>query len=338
MNETPPLASRYTEILLAVARDKGVDPARLLGDDAAKLLKSGWKSWDNQTLGEVNSRLAFALEDEFWGLLGHDRVPIGSLQFALELGCLSGNLGEALTRIFTFYGLVTKGIRPALIQQGDTAAIAMELPEVEPEYAAFVCEWWLWLWHFLAQWLAGVEIDRAQVEFPHSAIGSLEDYRTAFGPNCKFQRGEARVTFDRKVLSLRVMKTPLDVELMYRKVKVVLSAPEVEKSWRTIVLNALNAELSKKASFPTMSQLAATWGLCAQTLRRRLVDEGTSYRELKAEVRANAATRLAGMHFAKWSDIAEGTGFAEVNGLARFIRHTTGMTLEEFRLQRASSF
>lgn len=329
--ETPPLASRYTEILLDIARDKGFDPADLLGSKACLLARKGPRTWDNHTLGEVSTGLILLLDDQFWGLLDKENVPTGSVRFACEIGTLCEDLGLALNKMFALFGLLAKGVTFQLIEDEDTASIVMDLPGVDDRYSEFLIEWWLWLWHFLAQWLVGAEVDRVKVTFPHPAIGSLDDYRRAFGPSCQFQQGAAKITFARKALSLRVIKTLADVEAMHEKVAVVLSAPEVQKSWRTIVKNALNAELVKTAELPTMAELAASYGVCEQTLRRRLADEDTTYRVLKAEVRALAATRVLAVGVKRWSDVAEKAGFSEVNGFSRFIRGTTGMTLAEYR-------
>jgi AraC-like DNA-binding protein len=325
------LATQYTEILLETARQNGLDCNALFGDEPVFATRGRKPKWNNYHLGVMQMNLKHTMKDEFWGMLGDARVPLGTFRFACELCTLSATLGEALTRAYRLYGLVSDGVRFRLDVEGELASIIMELPGRTTQRNDFLFEWWLWLWHFIAQWFVGAEIDLVQVEFPHPPIGEREHYEAAFGPNCRFGAGAARITFDKAALDRRIIRTVADVDRMHTKKVVTLGTPEIERSWKSIVKMALATHLEQTNTMPTLEQLAEEQGVCGQTLRRRLHAEGASYRALKAQVRGEAARRYLARQGATMSEVASRAGFAEPNGLTRAIRSWTGLSVTEFR-------
>jgi AraC-like DNA-binding protein len=325
------LPRHYTEILLRTAEAKGIDCTALFGDQPAADLKDARARWSHYQLGVVSKNLKSVSGDELWGL-AQGFVPRGSFQFACELCTLSDTLGEALQRAFRFFFYCTDGVRFDLEVEGDEACIVMELPGLETEAAGLLYEWWLWLWHFTAQWLVGAEFAVIRVEFPHKPIGPREDYDATFGPAWRFEGEAARITFPAGALRRRVIRTIADVDAMHRKTTVTLRPPpELPLSVRTLVTQALFRHLKLHRAAPTLEALADEQGICSQTLRRRLRAEGVSYRGLKAEVRQELAQRYLREEGATVTEVAARTGFAEANALTRAVRSWTGLSMSEFR-------
>jgi AraC-like DNA-binding protein len=325
------LASQYTEILLETARQNGLDTNALFGDEPVFATRGRKPKWDNRQLGLTSANLKHTLGDEFWGMLGDARVPLGTFRFACEICTMCDTLEEALQRTFRLYRLVSDGVRFRLDVDGDLASITMELPGRLTQRNDFLFEWWLWLWHFISQWFVGAEIALMRVDLPHRPIGEREHYDAVFGPDCHFGGDMARITFRAADLHRRVVRTLKDVDAMHNKISVSLSAPEIEKSCRTIVKTTLTVHLEKNNAMPTLEELAMEQGVCGQTLRRRLQAEGASYRALKAEVRGEVARRYMTRQGATMSEVASRAGFAEPNGLTRAIRSWTGLSVTEFR-------
>jgi AraC-like DNA-binding protein len=330
MNDSS-LPRQYIEILIKNAQAKGIDWAALFDDEPKQGLSRRRTRWNNYQLGVVSKKLKMVLQDEFWGM-GESRVPSGSFRFACELCALSDTLEEALTRAFRLFELTTDTVTFRLTSADGVASVTMALAGEMTEGSGLLYEWWLWLWHFIAQWMIGAEIPVIQVDFPHPPIGDAEDYDATFGANWRFRRDHAQISFPAWSLQRRIIRTVADVEQMHTKTAVSLSfSPDVDLSLKTMVASALAAHLKQNGVMPTLEALAGEYDVCGQTLRRRLQREGTSYRAIKAEVRTDAARRCIGQEGATISDAAARAGFAEANGLVRAIRAWTGLTASEFR-------
>lgn len=89
--------------------------------------------------------------------------------------------------------------------------------------------------------------------------------------------------------------------------------------------------LASPHSLPDFDAVAARLGMSTRTLRRRLSEEGTCFRELVHRFRMDRVTELLGD--ARWSskEIAGMVGFDEANSLRRAFKAWTGRTLGAHR-------
>lgn len=78
-------------------------------------------------------------------------------------------------------------------------------------------------------------------------------------------------------------------------------------------------------------QLARRISLSPRTLRRRLVDEGTSYNAILAEVRQGRAMELLTTTRLSMENVALHLGFSEVSSFYRAFKSWTGSTPSRFR-------
>lgn len=85
----------------------------------------------------------------------------------------------------------------------------------------------------------------------------------------------------------------------------------------------------------TQSEVAKTLGLSVATLRRRLDEEGVSFRTLRQQVLNEAAKTL--MDRGKWSgEVAEALGFADFRSFTRAFKHWNGITPASYRARRGA--
>ena len=87
---------------------------------------------------------------------------------------------------------------------------------------------------------------------------------------------------------------------------------------------------------PTVDALCQEFHLTPQTLRRRLVEEGTSYQQLKNDLRCRAVMTQLENPDIPIGEIAYRVGFAEPTVLTRAFRKWTGMTPESYRQRHCS--
>jgi AraC-like DNA-binding protein len=97
------------------------------------------------------------------------------------------------------------------------------------------------------------------------------------------------------------------------------------------VRNILRANVGAGEPPPSIEDIAADLAMSSQTLRRRLRDERSSYRALKAEARREVAIAVLANEGATISDASIAAGFAEANALTRALRNGDGISSSELR-------
>ena len=89
--------------------------------------------------------------------------------------------------------------------------------------------------------------------------------------------------------------------------------------------------LSARGDFPDMAALASAHNMSERTLRRRLAEEGTSYRDLLDEVRSHLAREYLRDTPLNVVDIASLLGFEDVANFRRAFRRWTGLAPQQYR-------
>jgi AraC-like DNA-binding protein len=75
-------------------------------------------------------------------------------------------------------------------------------------------------------------------------------------------------------------------------------------------------------------------GLSARTLHRRLADEATSFQRVLDGVRRDAAIRRLLDRERQLKTVAAAVGFSDMRGFRRAFKRWTGLSPQQFRLER----
>ncbi|MFI2237356.1 AraC family transcriptional regulator [Streptomyces chrestomyceticus] len=350
--DTVPLlqAARISPLLL------GDERARIGADRFARLVK------------EVQR----ATGDEFLGLgpLPSRRGTFAMMGLAC-LGC--PDLGTALERAVRFYGLFPGGPEMVVTVEGEGGAGACSAgPGIAsgagpgsgygygygatyglgaapataefsirtdlrpyPE-ATFLAESVMIIWHRLSSWLIGRRIPLRHARFAHPAPAHAHEYELLFGCAVRFGAPRTAAAFDARWLAAPVVRDEAALTAMLRRAPAdLLSRREygttvTERVRRTLVL-ALRA--AGPARLPEVAEVAARLAVSPATLRRRLQEEGTSYRRLKDAVRRDAAISSLAAGREPIAELAARLGFSEDTAFHRAFRRWTGTTPGAYRLR-----
>ena len=82
---------------------------------------------------------------------------------------------------------------------------------------------------------------------------------------------------------------------------------------------------------PSMEHIAAEWGMTSRTLRRHLLQEGMTFRELLDEVRVALACEMIGRANMGHREVADRLGFNDSSAFIQAFRRWKGVTPSEFR-------
>jgi AraC-like DNA-binding protein len=323
----PGLINKYATTLLSSARAHGFDEdsiRRQLG----RAYHDGHFSGEDYVV--ISREVKLLMQDELCGLT-RNRVRIGCFQMMCQLALSCSTLGAALDRAFSFYRLISEDIGFTLEEGGD-AVVRIWLREPELDRHHMLYEWWAIFWSHFAGWLIGEEVPLMSAEFPHPQAGDLAEYAEVLAPDCRFGRPEALVRFDRRFLARRLIRNEQDLARFISVTRVdLVNMPGVERSFRAQVRNAISSHLQHHEEFLSMTAVAREFGMSSQTLRRRLEEYDTSYRQIKEEVRREAVMRWLRHPDISIGEISLRAGFSEKNGLFRAVRSWVGMTPAEYR-------
>ncbi|WP_198351046.1 AraC family transcriptional regulator [Flavisphingomonas formosensis] len=321
------MTHHFAQTLLDCAARRGLDPC-LLTDGR---MLAGDEQWHGQDFYNFLYRVGDALQDEYFGLAS-DRCPPGTAQLGIEMLVLSEDLGDALQRSCRFYRIASKGLRLRLVQSGEMAIFEIMLAEPACDEGHFLTEWTMLRWYMLCQWLIGEEISLERVDFPHAMQTALADYTEVFGHNIHFSQQTARFFFSIHYLSRKVIRRLKNIEGDWvRRRAAEFTEPDIYRAWKELLKAALRARMARMNPIPTMEKLAEEFGVCGQTLRRRLKAERTSYRKLKAEARREMVLEGIRNEELTLGQISLMAGFAETNGLVRAMKSWTGLTPSQYR-------
>ncbi|MFI9203760.1 AraC family transcriptional regulator ligand-binding domain-containing protein [Streptomyces sp. NPDC053048] len=331
------LAVHHVRAALGGAHRLGIDTVPLLqqagippllpGDDRARVSAE-------QFAGLIRA-LHRATGDEFLGL---GPAPSRPGTFAMMchacLGCR--DLGTAIRRAARFYGLFPGGPALALEREDDEAFFTLrddlrDLPE-----GRFAAECVLAVWHRLAGWLTGRRIPLLRVGFACPAPPHADEYATVFGCPVRFGAVRTGAAFDARWLAAPLVRDEESLRELLRGAPAGLMGRRddrttVTEQVRRAFVRALRE--GRPPRLPEVAQLAARLAVSPATLRRRLREEGTSYRLLMDQVRRDAAITGLTEGREPIAELAARLGFSEDTAFHRAFRRWTGVTPGTYRLR-----
>ncbi|MGH4032422.1 AraC family transcriptional regulator [Actinomycetota bacterium Odt1-20B] len=295
-------------------------PPLLLGDDRARVTP--------YQFARLFRELYRVTGDEFLGLgSAVSRPGTFAMMCHAALGCR--DLGAAVRRGVTFYGLFPGGPDLALERDGDAAVLVVR-GDLDQDY--FLAECLLMIWHRLCSWLIGRRIPLHRAEFGHPPPPHKDEYELLFGCPVRFGAARTEAAFDAHWLDAPLVRDESELREMLRRAPFeLLSRREYGTTVAEQVRRALVQSLRDSPRLPSLGDVAGRLAVSPATLRRRLAQESTSYQQLKDAVRRDAA--IAGLAEGREpiADLAARLGFSEDTAFHRAFRRWTGTTPGAYR-------
>lgn len=330
---TPNLITRYARAMLKSAEAHGHDLSRIcqLAGISADAVSPDVPVISADIFTRLNKVIKAALDDDFCGFTT-TRCRPGTIPFICESMVHDNTLGDALDRAFRFYSFLTNELIFALEENEEIATITLTLAHPEIDTFHYLHEWWLMMWPHLSSWLVGEEIPVIRVDLPYEPDAEVDEYVEAFWGPCRFLQPMAQVQFPARFLRRRIIRSMSDLGegFMSRQVDLV-SVQGVQRSWRTLVRTKMKECLYKTERLLSIEDLAHEFDVSSQTLRRRLDDEGISFRSLKKEIRREVVLKWLSEPDIPIGEVSLRAGFSERNGLVRAVRAWVGVSPKEYR-------
>ena len=270
-----------------------------------------------------------AMNDETLGY-GAQRMPIGcwSMMCHAVIGCET--LGQALSRYCRFYQLFDIAAQPVLEEDGDLARITLAAPDTGSAQTPYLHEMLLFNTHRFASWLVQEHLPLQAVNLSYAPLAPAMNYRHMFLANpIEFEHPLSQLVISRSLLDKRVTQNETSLRHFLRHpVLIMLTQDYAVNSWTARVRHNLRRRLR---DMPELSAVATALEVHPQTLRRRLSAEGTTFKDIKNQVRRDTALHFLGKQGLSIEEIAHRAGFSESSAFIRAFKGWTGVTPYTYR-------
>ncbi|MFH0180634.1 AraC family transcriptional regulator [Streptomyces cacaoi] len=312
-------AERHGADITALLERAGIPPsllevplARVSPWQFARLTKAVWEE----------------LDDELQGL-GPQLLKVGTFAMMCHAVVHCPDLRSALDRGSAFYRLFPGGPRFRLEEKPgeetdahDEARVVFDLTGFDdPDH--YLAESATVVAHRFAGWLIRRRINLTRVEFSHPAPPHALEYDLLYGAPCTFLAPRTALVFDRAVLDRPVLQDEAGLRaFLHRAPGDVLARLDYGSTAAAQVRRLLGQSLPDR--MPDPQDVAARLSVSAQTLRRRLAAEGTSFQQIRDQLRRDVAIAALATGTVSIEDISQRLGFSEPSAFHRAFKRWTG--------------
>ncbi|HYR24337.1 MAG TPA: AraC family transcriptional regulator [Aquabacterium sp.] len=239
----------------------------------------------------------------------------------------SATAGDALALALRFIPLTFAFCRISGDLDGEVYSVTFEAPDVEPAVQRFLVERDVAAASRLMKETLGPRFALSRFTIQHHAergAGSIAELVRMAGVHPEFGASRNSLSFDRKLLELRLPQAnPVTVAMCERACEELMERRRARLGTGECLRQYLAAAPIHTA--PDLPQAARALGLSDRTLKRRLQDEGVSYRMLLAEVRGRQANQLLEDDTLSLSQIAERMGFSDLSSFSQAYKRWFGV-------------
>lgn len=253
----------------------------------------------------------------------------------------SATLAEGIKRAIKFVSALNgRGGTLALAVVGDKALVTCESAWKNRSVSAlsldmlsitFYCK--------LFAWLIDEPLAELELIFSHKSLLDpiyLQDLMSCQG---SYEGTDNTIVFSKSLLLRPIIKTPRQLaEILARGPVELLPNPE-PKRVSARVQSMLRKALVEQEKLPALDRVAYHLGQSGSTLRRRLIDEGTSFQLLLDECRKTRALELLARADLTIDEISSSLGFSERSSFSHAFKAWTSQGPSTYRdmIRRASS-
>jgi len=168
--------------------------------------------------------------------------------------------------------------------------------------------------HLAAAQMTGGRARVREVHFRHQPVSSLGTYRRYFGCEVRFGQHDDGVVFSERDLASPIVDPDAEIyraAISFIEARFTRHTPPLHAQARGVIMQCLGTEQC------TNDRVAAALNLHPRTLHRRLQAEGTSFQQIKDEVRRDLMLYCLQQTDLDFARISERLGFAEQSVMTR---------------------
>lgn len=318
--------------LVEVVERSGVTRATLMA--AAQL--------DVARLDDILGGFAFpefvALEERALDLTGDDGLGLrlaeqsteAAFDIVAHLATHAPTLRDAIGLCVQFQRLLMEGTALTVSERGDSASVRCEFPRSNLRGDRLLAEFVMGGFTRMIRTFTGHDARLRAVSFEHPRPPHARAYARAFGGAERFSQPFTGLEFDRALLDRRQLHHhPELYSILHSNAETKLEQMARGERFVDRVRQYLLSVPPKR--LPDMASVARDLGLSPRSLRRRLADDGMSYKALVQSVLAIRATQLLSDPNRTIQETAAEMGFSDPSAFQRAFKRWKGMTPGQFK-------
>jgi AraC-like DNA-binding protein len=324
------LDMRFVHAILSQFLARGYDLDELLKRSrvSCNLFRSGETRISAKQFSRLRRNAMTMMGDEILGHTGKP-LPLGAWEMMGHAIITSKTLGEALERYCEFFNLIDWGIVTKLTIKNDKAFFTPSSSKTEAlerfPYASS-----LMYSHRFSSWLIEQWLPVTAFHFIGPKPAYHHEYTSMFAQSpILFDQEIYSMEFPAKFLSNPIKQDTLSLRRFLRHpyYEMLILAYDNEL-WASKIRKLIETELT---NIPDFQSVADRLGIPTHTLRRRLVEENTSYRDIKNKTRLDTAIYYLCKHGLSIEQVSERAGFSESSAFIRAFKNWTGFPPEQYR-------
>lgn len=293
-----------------------------------------------ERFGFLYQRIMYITQDEYFGMLSGGRLPNGAFRMMCHAIIQCKNLGHAIHRASDFHEIV-KGtkIKPKLERKGRFAKVtfagldSLDKAEIDELLASVppssICTS-LSMWHHFVSWLIGERLDLRAAYFKFPEEEAIPGIYMQFQSELRFSQHDNAVVFPARYLEYPIVQTEETLRGFLKTAPYqLLVMADDSTSLEAQIVALIGRDFSMP--IPTAKDVAKTLNMSLSKLRRRLLEEGTTFQQIKDDCRKKSAINYMNSPQLSINDVAELMGFEETSAFFRSFKRWTGMTPGEYR-------
>lgn len=340
IQRTVTVPTGYVVNLLQQARAQGFDTDELLqavGIDAAEI--DTRTEFSAERFGALYQRLMYIAQDEYFGMISGGKVPNGTFRMMCHAIIHCPTLEKVIYRASAFHEICRGAqVKPVLVRKGRYAKVSfaptdhaeMDLDTLLQQETPERIRTSLSMWHHFISWLLGAQVELKAAYFSFPTPSDADIYQKLFRSEVRFDQHENALVFAARYLDQPPVQTEQTLRSFLKTAPFQLIAMVNDDATLTSQVEALIGKDFSRP-LPSAESIASTLNLSVSTLRRRLLEEETSYQTIKDECRKRAAFHYMSSPQLSINDVAELMGFDDPSAFFRSFKRWTGMTPGEFR-------
>lgn len=271
-------------------------------------------------------------DDEFMGC-AEQPARHGTFSLFAREALRADSLDQVYRHLCRFYRLVNNSLELTYIVGETEASLSMTMRRPALDADHLLRDFLMLLWHRFPSWLIGQRIPLIKVEMQGPKPEHADEYRLIFPCPVTYNAHCNRMIFDRTTLKAPIVQNLEGLKDHLRHAPLQwFTRQEYLPVFTRRVKDYMNIDTLQASDHPNeMNTIAIKLNMTTRTLRRKLNDEGTSFQEIKDEVRRDAAIHKLNQSRATVQAIAQQLGFSETAAFTRAFKRWTGQTPREFR-------
>ena len=327
------ISVHYAKALIAAASRRGIDAQQLLRHAELNLNMVG-KHTLRITPFQLSALMQHtwaALDDEFLGM-SCDKSRFGVFAMMARQAAHQKTLRSVYYFSSRFYELITEAVQIRFTVNHEEARLSVMLPDTSSDPDGMLRELLLLVWHRFPACLIGKPIALTHVGLEFSKPSHHLEHKLMFPCEIRYKQAENYLAFKASNLSNPVVQTTGNLKRYLRRAPLDWFQ---RQAYDSVFTRRVREFLENEAYLnqTDMEKIASRLHVTSRTLRRKLGEEGTSFQQLKNEVRRDTAIQYLSLPKAPISKISQRLGFSEPAAFSRAFKQWTGVSPSAYRFQ-----